>query len=200
MYKAITLLLLLTILRTIAGCCKDKGYNFRWSRLHIDNINVASSDKPSPVLIADSSKIEDYGFRILFDHEVLASNKFSEFSFSSSYAFTCRAHFSNKDSITSIDVITRNNLDISHAGGSSVADLLLARPTYYYYYYPEYQHIDITGNLPFLNESPDAGIDNNGMDFKFKPVQPVKGSHRFIINVLFKSGRTLTDSTDIRLI
>jgi hypothetical protein len=121
------------------------------------------------------------------------------FSFNEANAFKCVAFFQNKDTIASIDVITRNEFDNTHPGGSSVMEYLQARPSDFYNYVPHYQYRPLQGILPYLNESQDYHIQNNSIDIKFETPPSILGNHRFVISVLFKSGRVLTDSTSITL-
>ena len=110
-----------------------------------------------------------------------------------------RFFFENKDSIQSIDVVTGNDFDNTHAAGSSISDVLQARPSNFYDFQPQYEYMPLHENRRFLNQNQDRSIRNNGIDIKFGNAGPRKGAHRFLITVSFKSGRVLADSTSVLL-
>jgi hypothetical protein len=161
--------------------------------------NVNTSGERPITLTTDSVNVSAYGFRLNFQDERVASAFSNRFSFSEANAFKCVAFFQNKDTITSIDVITRFDFDNTHLGGSSVMEYLQARPSDFYNYLPQYQYKPLQGILHYLNESQDNHIHNNSIDIKFETLPSKLGYHRFVISVLFKSGRVLTDSTSITL-
>jgi hypothetical protein len=70
MRKVCIILILLTLSRTLLSCCKDKGYNFRWSSAKVTNIN-ASGDRPT-ALTTDSVDVGYYGFQLNFQDERVA--------------------------------------------------------------------------------------------------------------------------------
>jgi hypothetical protein len=194
MRKLVILILVFSTNRVLLSCCKEDGYNFRWNRLDIINLDH-STDRPVP-LAGTTATISNYGMRLNFGEERVARNK-AVFSFNEAYAFDCRPVFQNRDSVTSINVITRQNFDNTHPAGSSVTEYLQARPTYYYQYYPAYTYKSLPEILSFINDSQESFIHNNNIDLKFQNTVPYLGQHRFVINVMFKSGRTLADSTEI---
>jgi hypothetical protein len=192
MRKIIFLLFLLTSTRMLISCCKDLGFNFRWSKVNVSNLNV-STDEATP-LIHDSSKIANYGFRLSFEYEQVAAHFIQDFGLNKTYALSCASEYPNKDSVVSIDVKTQNDFDNTHPAGSSVAEYLLTRLTGPLIGPGPARYIPINDNLYFINM-----FENNGLDFRFKPVSPSLGQHAFIITVTFESGRTLSDTTSIRL-
>ena len=192
MRKIIFILFLLTSTRMLISCCKDVGFNFRWSKASVSNINV-STDAPTP-LTQDSSKIAHYGFRLSFEYEQVAAHFIQDFGLNKTYALSCESDYPNKDSVMSIDVMTQNNFDNTHPAGSSIAEYLLTRLSGVYGRPDPTQYTAINNNLNSINI-----FYNNGLDFKFKPVSPFLGQHTFIMTVSFESGRTLSDTTSIRL-
>ena len=197
MRKIFLIVILFTISRTLISCCKDEGYDFRWSSMMVTNLNV-SVDRPTP-LTSNTSRAKDYGFRLKFQDERIVSTLGSGFSYNAAMAFDCVPFFINKDSIVAIDVITRFDFDNTHLGGSSVKEYLQARVTDFYNYQPQYQFQPLNEYLYFLNRNQDKLIHNNSLDVKFKTLPSKLGEHRFIVNVIFKSGRILTDSTSVTL-
>ncbi len=195
MRKVIFIVLLFFSLRTFISCCKEVGFNFRWSKAIITNINV-SSNIPTP-LIPDSSKIVNYGFRLTLEAEQVAYHFINDFAFNKTYALKCIANYQNKDSVIFINVITQNNLDNTHPAGSSISDFLLARPGSMYFDPTPYPYDIINANIYYINQN--NSISNNILDFKFKNITPFLGEHKFLITVLFKSGRVLSNNTAIRL-
>lgn len=143
----------------------------------------------------DSSKIENYGFRLTFDYEQV-THLINELGFNETYAFKCEAIYKNKDSVTSIDVLTQNNFDNTHPAGSSIAAYVLAAPGSPHFDVLPYQFQPISSNLYYIN--PDNSINHNILDFKFKNITPFPGQHKFIVIVSFKSGRTLSGSISIK--
>lgn len=194
MRKLLILFLFFTASRVLLSCCKEDGYNFRWSQLDLVNLDH-STDRPVPFTGAGTT-INNYGIRLHFGEERVAGNKVN-FSFNEAHAFDCRSYFQNKDSITGIDVVTRNNFDNTHPAGSPINNYLQARPTEFYQYYPAYTYKSLPEVIPFLNDSQEKFIHNSSVDLRFQGASPNPGQHRFVITVLFKSGRALIDSTDI---
>ena len=195
MRKIILLLFLATAARTLISCCKD-GYDYRWSSFKIANIN-AGMDRPDKTTL-DSIPVDSFGFRLRFEHERVAS-LLRDLSINNTYATRCRAMYTNVDSIKSITIYTKNQFDITHPAGSSINDYFLVRPTDFFYYSPEYQYTDISNILSYVNDNEGGGLGKNQLDFKLKPISPQLGHHVFKVTVLFQSGRTLSDSTSIKL-
>jgi rhodanese-related sulfurtransferase len=79
-----------------------------------------------------------------------------------------RFFFENRDSIQLIDVVTRNDFDNTHAAGSSISEVLQARPSTFYDYQPQYEYTPLNENRHFLNRDQDRSIQNNGIDVKFE--------------------------------
>ncbi len=195
MRKLLIILFVLTFARMLISCCKDVGFNFRWSEATLTNM-IASSDTVA-FLKADSSILSNYGFRLQFGYEEVAFDKILDFGLNQSYALSCESDYQNKDSIASIDVLTQNNFDNSHPAGSSVVEYLLARPgvTIGNQGATPYQSVDNKSDF-FSSDDP---VNLNILDFKFKSVAPFLGQHSFIVRISFKSGRILSDTTSIRL-
>ena len=193
MRKVIILILIFTSLRVLASCCKKEGYNFRWSKFNLTNLDH-STDNPIP-LSGNTININKYGIRLIFDNERVA--RIPNLGFNESYAFDCEALFRNRDTITSIDVITRQNFDNTHPAGSSVIQYMQARPTRFDKYYPVYEYNPVSQALPYINDDQVSTIHNNGIDFRFQKASPNLGQYRFVVTVSFKNGRTLSDSTEI---
>lgn len=179
----------------LISCCKDVGFNFRWSEATLTNMN-ASADTVA-FLEVDSSQIVHYGFRLQFEYEEVASHRISDFGLNQSFALSCESNYQNKDSITSIDVLTQNNFDNTHPSGSSIVEYLLARPGVTRGNQGTTPYQPINNNLDYLKS--DNPINRNILDFKFKSVAPILGQHSFIVRTSFKSGRTLSDTTFIKL-
>jgi hypothetical protein len=165
--------------------------------MKVANINI-SADRPY-LLASDSVLMEGYGFRLSFQDERIAYNTLSIIAANKANAYTCVSYFENRDSIQSIDVVTRYDLNNTYSAGSSISAVLQARPSNFYEYEPQYQYLLLNENLHFLNRSQDRSIRNNSIDIKFGNVLPRKGAHRFVVTVSFKSGRVLTDSTSVIL-
>ncbi len=195
MRKFIVILFLLTSARTLISCCKDLGFNFRWSKAIVININVAAD--PHAPLLPDSIKIANFGFRLSLEHEQLADNVIHDFGVNNSYALSCDARYLNKDSVTLIDVSTLNNFDSLHPAGSSVAGLLLTRPGTVRFDPGTVQYKPIIEGIQHLNSL--ASPYNNILDFKFRNMSAIKGQHTFIISVSFASGRIISGSTSVKL-
>ena len=195
MRKLLFLLFVLTFTRMLISCCKDVGFNFRWSEATLTNM-IASSDTVA-FLKADSSMLSNYGFRLQFGYEEVASNRILDFGLNQSYALSCESNYQNKDSITSIEVLTQNDFDNSHPAGGSIVEYLLARPGIIEGYQgtTPYQSVDNKSDF-FSSDDP---LNLNILDFKFKSVAPLLGQHSFIIRTSFKSGRIFSDTTSIRL-
>jgi hypothetical protein len=155
-----------------------------------------SNNTPS-ILAQDSSKIENYGFRLIFEHEKLAHHFIYDIGVSSASAYKCVSSYQNMDSVISIDVITRNNFDNTHPAGSSVAEYLLVRPGSLSFDPGPYLYKSISESIYYIN--PTNAINNNILDFRFKNISPFPGQHEFIVTVSFQSGRTLSGGTSIRL-
>jgi hypothetical protein len=197
MRKLVIILLFLSAARTLVSCCEEKGYNFRWSNVKAANISI-SADRPF-LLASDSVQVASYGFRLSFQDERIAYNTLSIIAANKANAYTCVSYFENRDSIQSIDVVTRYDLNNTYSAGSSISEVLQARPSSFYEYEPQYQYVPLNENRHFLNRNQDRSIRNNSIDIKFGDVVPSKGAHRFIVTVSFKSGRVLTDSTSVML-
>lgn len=195
MRKIIVLVLIFTTVRLLISCCKGDGYNFRWSKFSLINLDH-TTDQPVP-LTGTVTTVNKYGMRMVFDNEMVA--RIPNFGFSETYAYDCVSYFENRDTITSINVITRQNFDNTHASGSSVAEYIQARVTDFIHYYPKEEYKPLQQIIPFLNRSQDKGIHNNSIDLRFQNATPNTGQHKFIVTVLFKSGRSLSDSTAIEL-
>ena len=192
MRKIIIIFFLLISTRVLISCCKDVGFNFRWSKTDVTNIAV-STNTPT-LLLQDSSKIANYGFRLIFEYEQVAAHFIQSFGLNKTYALSCESNYPNKDSVVAIDIKTQNDFDNTHPAGSSIAEYLLTRLNGPLIGPDPARYIPISDNLYFINM-----FDNNGLDFKFKPVSPFLGQHAFIMTVTFESGRTLNDTTSIRL-
>ena len=188
MRKIIIIFFLLISTRVLISCCKDLGFNFRWSKAIVTNIDV-STNTPTP-LIQDSSKIANYGFRLIFEYEQVVTHFTQDFGLNKTYALSCESNYPNKDSVVSIDVTTQNNFDNTHPAGSSITEYLLTRVSGVHFGTDPPQYTPINNNLYLINI-----FENNGLDFKFKPVSPILGQHTFIMAVSFESGRTLSDTT-----
>jgi hypothetical protein len=117
------------------------------------NIDI-SADKPI-LLASDSIKLEDYGFRLSFQDERIAHHFLSTIGANKANAFTCVSFFENRDSIQLIDVVTRNDFDNTHAAGSSISEVLQARPSTFYDYQPQYEYTPLNENRHFLNRDQD---------------------------------------------
>lgn len=191
MRKTIIIFFLLISTRVLISCCKDVGFNFRWSKTSVTNIDV-STNTPTP-LTQDSSKIANYGFRLIFEYEQVAAHFIQDLGLNKTYALSCASDHPNKDSVVSIDVTTQNDFDNTHPSGSSITEYLLTRLSRVHVGPDTAQYTPINNNLYFINI-----FDNNGLDFKFKPVSPILGQHTFITTVFFESGRTLSDTTSIK--
>ena len=100
MSKILFIFLLLISTRALISCCKDVGFNFRWSKMSIHNIDV-STHTPIP-LAADSSDIAHFGFRLTLEYEQVARHFIQDLAFTKTYAFTCHSNYPNKDSIDSM--------------------------------------------------------------------------------------------------
>jgi hypothetical protein len=193
MRKLLAIFLIFTSFRIFMSCCKGDGYAFRWSQFDLVNLNH-TSDRPVP-LTGNTTSISLYGIRLKLEDERVARN--FGLGFNQAYAFDCSALFENRDTIASIDVVTRNDFDNTHPAGSSVGNYILARPTAFYSYYPEYTYKSLPEVLPFLNDSQDKFIHNNSVDLRFQNATPIPGQHKFIVTVRFRNGRSLVDSTEI---
>jgi hypothetical protein len=194
MRKLVAIIFIFTSFRIFVSCCKGDGFSFRWGKFKLTNLDNSGA-KPVP-LAGSATTINKYGVRLNFQEERVAG--IPNLGFSESYAYDCVAVFPNKDTITSIDVITRLNFDNTHPPGSSVTEYMQARPTEYYQYYPAYDYGPVSQVYLFLNGDQDKSIHNNSVDLRFKNVSPNPGQYRFVFTVLFKSGRSLVDSTDIQ--
>ncbi len=161
----------------------------------VTNIDV-TTNTPS-LLIGDSSKIENFGFRLSFDNEKVAYHFIDDFAVNATYALSCGDDYLNKDSVTSIEIKTQNSFDNTHPAGSSIAEYLLARPGSMSFNPGTFQYKSIDESIYYVN--PENIINNNILDFRFKNISPFLGQHKFVVTVSFKSGRTLSDSTSIRL-
>ena len=192
MRKIIIIFFLLISTRVLVSCCKDVGFNFRWSKTEVTNIDV-STNTPA-ILLQDSSKIANYGFRLIFEYEQVAADFIQGFGLNKTYALSCESEYPNKDSVVSIDVKTQNDFDNTHPAGSSIAEYLLTRLSGPLIGPDPARYIPISDNLYFINM-----FYNNELDFKFKPVSSFLGQHAFIMTVSLESGRTLSDTTSIRL-
>ena len=195
MRKLLLILVLLTSTRTLISCCKDVGFSFRWREATLTNI-IASSDTVA-FLRSDSSRLAHYGFRLHFEYEEVAYHRISDFGLNQSYALSCESNYQNKDSITSIDVLTQNNFDNTHPAGSSIVEYLLARPGMTTGQQGTTPYEFVKNNLDFFKS--DDPINRNILDFKFASVAPILGQHSFIVKTSFKSGRMLSDTTTIKL-
>jgi hypothetical protein len=191
MRRIIIIFFLLISTRTLISCCKDAGFNFRWSKTSFTNIDV-STNAPTP-LTQDSTKIANYGFRLIFEYEQVAGHSIYDFGLNKTYALSCESNYPNKDSVVSIDVKTQNDFDNTHPAGSSIMEYLLTRLSDVHIGSDPAQYTPVNNNLYYLNI-----FDHNGLDFKFKTVSPILGQHTFIMTVFFKSSRTLSDTTSIR--
>jgi hypothetical protein len=191
MRKITIIFFLLISTRVLISCCKDAGFNFRWSKASITNIDVSTDTTTQ--LTQDSSKIANYGFRLSLEYEQLAAHFLNDLGFSKTYALSCESEYPNKDSIVSIEVTTQNEFDNNHPARSSVTDYLLTRLSNVYVGSTPPPYLPISNNIYLINM-----FVNSELDFKFKPVSPGTGAHTFIITVSFKTGRTLSDTTSIK--
>ena len=190
MRKVSIIFFLLILTRVLVSCCKDAGFNFRWSKTSVTNIDVS---KNTPTQLAqDSSKIANYGFRLFFEYEQVAVHFIKDFGLNKTYALSCESDYPNKDSVVSIEVTTQNHFDNTHPAGSSITKYLLTRLSGLQPASPA-RYDPIRDNIYYINM-----FTNNGLDFKFKPVLPTLGQHTFTIAVFFRSGRTLSDTASIK--
>ena len=191
MRKVSIIFFLLILTRVLVSCCKDAGFNFRWSKTSVTNIDVS---KNTPTQLAqDSSKIANYGFRLFFEYEQVAAHFIPDFGLNKTYALSCESDYPNRDSVVSIEVTTQKDFDNTHPAGSSITEYLLTRLSGVQVGPGPAQYTPITDNIYYINM-----FGNNSLDFRFKPVSPTVGQHLFFITVFFKSGRTLSDTTSIK--
>lgn len=200
MRKAIILTLVVFSARCFISCCKESGYRFRWTTLRLSNIHQPPLTNGSPeFLSADSARVTAYAFRMNMAHEQTAKQSFAEFGLSQAYAFKCVAVYTPVDSITSLNIITRNALDAAHPAGSSINNVVQGRPSYAFYTKLEHsawQPLSVV-LLEMNYEVQDSRVEGD-FDFRINNVTPFPGQHRFVMTAVLNNGNVMTDSTDIK--
>lgn len=197
MYKTLFLLLLLVSLRTFISCCREAGYDFRWTKASVRNISFTGNSWQT--LSGDSSRRATAGLVLRFDHERLSALPTQNFGTTAALATRCESVYTNTDSFTTINLVTRYDFDATHPAGSSLNDLPMVSSGWAY--------LDTTRSAyqtPAEVLHSDYGLNQNispfgSMLFRFSRVNPYLGQHRFVVTLTTVNGRVFTDSVGVVL-
>lgn len=129
----------------LIGCIKDqcicdpvKNGKYDYTALKTTNLAISINGDTtftSNILATDSVEQKQFGIRFELEYKIIAAALKKSMWINSAYACDCAlSRFFIADSITSISLVTLNNLDYSHPAGSDVTDYFL---TPFYLYNPK---------------------------------------------------------------
>jgi hypothetical protein len=179
--KILTIISFFTVIGiVIESCCE--GYSYKWTYFFANNLeNDSISEK-------DSISIENYGIRLQFFDQKFNASRNNPF-INEAYATSCEPAYINLDTITSIEIITKNVLNNDYGALSDVSNLFYGSSERDY----DQTKWPINELIYHINY-----FDKNTVrfvDFAFKDINVNKAVHQFIIKIKLSDSRVLVDST-----